>query len=101
IRDGRWWAAILAGAALAFQGLTGIYLTAYFLPFLVLAHLVWLRRWPIRTHRGWRALLVAEGVALALQVPFVQAYRAVQDHLGAQRPLLLNAIGSLQPVTLV
>lgn len=101
IRDGSRAGALLAGVALVFQGLTGIYLTAFFLPFVALAHLWWLRRWPLRTHRGWRPLLVADGLALAVQLPFIQAYRAVQDHLGAQRPLLLNAIGSLQPMTLV
>jgi hypothetical protein len=100
IRDGSAWGALLAGVALAFQGLTGIYLTAFFLPFLVLAHLVWLRRWPVASHRGWRLLLVAEASALLVQVPFVQAYRSLQEHLGAQRPLLLNAIGSLQWITL-
>ncbi len=100
IRDGSAWGAVLAAVALAFQGLTGIYLTAFFLPFVVLAHLVWLRRWPVATHRGWWRLLVAEGLALAVQLPFIQAYRAVQEHLGAQRSILVNAIGSFQWITL-
>jgi hypothetical protein len=41
--DGVRWA-LLAGTALLGQGLTGIYLTAFFLPFLGLAHLAWWRR---------------------------------------------------------
>src|SRR5438876_364405 len=67
--------ALLAGAAHAVQGWTGIYLTAFVLPFLALAHLLWLFRFPPRRHlRGWTALLAAElGAALCL-LPSALAY---------------------------
>lgn len=93
--DGRRWA-ILAGAALLGQGLTGIYLTTFFLPFLALAHVAWWRRHPPRASRGgWTALLACEAVAVALLVPTALAYRGVQAHLGIARSPFLNAILSL------
>ncbi len=100
IRRNRWGWALLAGTALAFQALTGIYMTAFFTPFLVVAHLVWLRQWPVRSHPGWWRLLAAEAAAVAVQIPFLLAYRAVQADLGAHRPVLLNALLSLQVNTL-
>src|SRR5262249_39078356 len=52
---------VVAGLALLGQGLTGIYLTTFFMPFWALAHLDWWRRHPFATaRRGWTALLVAE-----------------------------------------
>jgi hypothetical protein len=90
--DGVRWA-LLAGAALLGQGLTGIYLTAFFLPFLALAHLVWWRRYGVT--RGFVAWLAAEAAAVALLVPTGLAYQAVQRHLGAARSPFVNAILSL------
>ena len=93
--DGVRWA-LVAGVALAGQGLTGIYLTAFFLPFLALAHGLWARRHPVTRHRrGWTAWLAAEAVAVLLLVPTALAYRAVQAHLGAARSPFVNAILSL------
>ncbi|HEV7731284.1 MAG TPA: hypothetical protein VGR62_03935 [Candidatus Binatia bacterium] len=100
IRRDRWGWALLAGTALAFQALTGIYMTAFFTPFLVVAHLVWLQQWPLRSHPGWWRLLAAEAAAVAVQLPFLVAYRGVQSDLGAHRPALLNALLSLQLNTL-
>jgi hypothetical protein len=89
---------VLAGVALALQGLTGIYLTAFFLPFLGLAHLVWLRQFPLRAHaRGWAGLLVGEAVAALAVLPSALAYRAVQAELGVSRSVVLNTVLSLQP----
>ena len=89
--------ACLAGVALALQGLSGVYLTAYFLPFLALAHVLWLRRYPPRAHRrGWTALVLAELAAVAVLVPPSLAYRAVQAELGTTRALYTNALLSLQ-----
>jgi hypothetical protein len=90
--DGARWG-VLAGAALLAQGLTGIYLTAFFLPFLALAHVAWWRRYG--TSRGLVVWLVAEVVAVALLAPTALAYRGVQAHLGAARSPWLNAILSL------
>lgn len=93
LRDG-----LLAGIVLALQGLTGIYLTAFVLPFLLVAHLFWLRRFPPGTHRrGWGALLLAELVAIALLVPIALAYRGVQESLGVSRSVALNELLALRP----
>jgi hypothetical protein len=93
--DGAWWGVAAAGALLA-QGLTGIYLTAFFMPFWALAHVVWWRRHPIdAARRGWRTLVAAELAAAILLVPTALAYRGVQTHLGASRSPFLNAILSL------
>jgi hypothetical protein len=93
--DGRRWA-LLAGVALAGQGLTGIYLTTFFLPFLALAHVVWWRRHPPGASRGgWTALLAAEVTAGLVLLPTAIAYRGVQAHLGVSRSPFLNAILSL------
>ncbi|MGH7894239.1 MAG: hypothetical protein ACREQL_06190 [Candidatus Binatia bacterium] len=101
IRGGRVRDAVAAGGSLAMQGLTGIYLTAYFAPFLVLAHLLWLRRYPLRTHRrGWTALVAAEVVAVLALVPSSLAYRHVQADLGTSRAIYTNALLSLQPASL-
>ena len=97
--EGRRWG-VLAGLALAFQGLTGIYLTAFFLPFLALAHLWWRWRHPPRGDGGWAALLGAEAAAVVLLLPLGIAYHGVQTALGAHRSPLLNAILSLQPALL-
>jgi hypothetical protein len=88
--------AVRAGVVLAAQGTSGIYLTAFFAPFLGLAHLVWLRTHPLGSHaRGWRRLLAAEaGAALAL-LPFALAYRRLQASLGTVRSPVLNALLSL------
>lgn len=89
-------AAVLAGVCLAFQGMTGIYLFAFFLPILGLAQLTWMRRYPYRTHRrGWHALLLAEAAAALAQIPMALAYRGVQQSLGISRPAVLNALLSL------
>ena len=85
-----------AGLALLGQGLTGIYLTAFFLPFLALAHVVWWRRHPFAAARGgWTALLASELVAVLLLAPMAVAYRGVQAHLNLSRSPFLNAILSL------
>ena len=90
--------ALLAGASLALQGLTGIYLSAFFLPFLALAHLWWLGRFPPRRHaRGWTALLLAEAAAALAVLPFLLAYHDLQRELGASRSIALNALISLDP----
>jgi hypothetical protein len=92
--------ALGAGTTLALQGLSGIYLTAFFLPFLALAHVAWLRRFPLRSHRrGWTALALAEGVAGLVLVPPSLAYRAVQTELGASRALFTNALLTMVVVT--
>ncbi|HYV56110.1 MAG TPA: hypothetical protein VE911_01135 [Candidatus Nitrosopolaris sp.] len=92
-RDG-----LVAGIVLALQGLTGIYLTAFVLPFLLVAHLFWLRRFPLGTHRrGWGALLLAELAALAVLVPVGLAYRGVQESLGVSRSVALNELLALHP----
>jgi len=92
-RDG-----LLAGIVLALQGLTGIYLTAFVLPFLLIAHLFWLRRFPLGTHRrGWTTLVLAELVAVALLVPIGLAYRGVQESLGVSRSVALNELLALRP----
>jgi hypothetical protein len=89
---------IFAGVALALQGLTGIYLTAFFLPFLALAHLAWLRQFPPRTHgRGWAGVLIGEVAAALAVLPSALAYRTVQAQLGVSRSALLNAVLSLRP----
>jgi len=89
--------ALLAGGALALQGLTGIYLTAYLLPFLALAHLCWLRRFPLERHRrGWTALLAAEAAAALALLPFSLAYHRVQRDLGVSRSVVVNALLSLR-----
>ena len=96
VRDG-----LLAGIVLALQGLTGIYLTAFVLPFLLLAHLFWLRRFPVGAHRhGWAALALAEVAAIALLVPIGLAYRGVQESLGVSRSVALNALLALRPGSL-
>jgi hypothetical protein len=98
--DGRRWGA-LAGVCLLGQGLTSIYQTAYFAPFLALAHAVWLRRHPPGGSRGgWSALLAGEAMAALLLLPLALAYRDVQAHLGTARSPFLNAILSLHPHTL-
>jgi hypothetical protein len=90
----RW--GVVAGLALLAQGLTGIYLTAFFLPFWALAHVVWWRRHPPAAARsGWITLLAAELAAIALLLPTALAYRGVQAHLGTERSPFLNAILSL------
>ena len=87
---------VVAGLALLGQGLSGIYLTTFFAPFWVLAHLDWWRRHPLATaRRGWAALLAAELAAAIVLVPTAVAYRGVQAHLGASRSPFLNAILSL------
>jgi hypothetical protein len=96
----RRWAA-LAGAALFLQGATGIYLTAFFVPFLAVAHLVWLRTMPFAAHRrGWALLLAAEAAALALLAPSAAGYHAVQSALGSSRSPVLNAILCVLPSAL-
>jgi hypothetical protein len=91
--------AVATGLVLALQGLSGIYLTAYFAPFLALAHLWWLRRHPPARHRrGWIALVVAEVAAAAILVPPSLAYRAVQAELGTSRALYTNALLTMTPV---
>ena len=97
--EGRRWG-ILAGLALAFQGLSGIYLTAFFLPFLALAHVAWWRRHPPRGRPGWGALLAAEAVAALVLLPSALAYRAVQAELGSSRSPFVNAILSFRLSTL-
>jgi hypothetical protein len=95
--EGRRWAAV-AGLALLGEGLTSVYVTAFFLPFLGLAHVVWLRRYPWRASRGgWPALVAAEAAAGLVLAPTALAYRAVQADLGIERSPFLNAILSLQP----
>lgn len=95
VRGSRRWG-VVAGLALLGQGLSGIYLTAYFLPFLALAHVLWWRRHPFAQARGgWIALLAAEATAALLLVPFALAYRGVQEHLNISRSPFLNAILSL------
>jgi hypothetical protein len=90
--------AIAAGLCLALEGLTGIYVSAFFLPFLALVHLWWLRRRPPRRYaRGWIALLAAEAAAGLAVLPFLVAYRAVQHDLGASRSPVLNALLSVPP----
>jgi hypothetical protein len=90
--------AIVAGACLALQGLTGIYVSAFFLPFLALAHLWWLRRHPPRAHaRGWIALVGAEAAAALVVLPFLVAYRGLQQYLGASRSPVVNALLSVPP----
>lgn len=92
-------AGALAGVCLAMQGLTGIYLFAFFLPILGLAQLAWMRRFPWRTHaRGWRALLASEAVAALVLVPSALAYRGVQSALDVSRPAVLNALLSLSNI---
>ncbi len=94
--DGRRWGAA-AGLALLGQGLTGIYVTAFFAPFLALAHVWWWRRHPpARAAGGWAALLAGELAAVLLLMPTAFAYRGVQEHLGTARSPFLNAILSLQ-----
>lgn len=89
-------AAVLAGVALAFQGLTGIYLTLFFAPALLLAHAVWLRHYPLRAHaRGWAMLLAAESAATIVQLPFAIGYRRVQLALGTVRSPVMSAILSV------
>src|SRR6185503_14960718 len=94
--DARLADAVRAGAVLVAQGASGIYLTAFFAPFLGLAHLLWLRTHPLGSHaRGWRRLLGAEaGAALAL-MPFALAYRRLQASLGTVRSPVLNALLSI------
>jgi hypothetical protein len=88
--------AVVAGLAVLAQGLTGIYLTAFFVPFWAFAHVAWWRRRPFdAARRGWTALVATEVVATAVLVPTALAYRAVQAHLGASRSPFLNAILSL------
>jgi hypothetical protein len=95
VRGSRRWG-VVAGVALLGQGLTGIYLTAFFLPFLALAHLLWWRRHPFaRARGGWTALLASEVAAGLLLLPTALAYRAVQEHLNLSRSPFLNAILSL------
>jgi hypothetical protein len=95
--DGRRFA-VLAGVALALQGLTGIYLTAFFAPFLALAHVAWLRHHaPARAGSAWGTLLAAEGAAALVLLPFAMAYREVQTSLGITRAALLNVVLSLEP----
>jgi hypothetical protein len=92
---GRRWG-VLAGVALLGQGLSGIYLTAFFLPFLALAHVHWWRRHPFAFARaGWIALLASELAAVLLLAPTALAYRGVQAHLNLSRSPFLNAILSL------
>jgi hypothetical protein len=93
--DGARWG-VVGGLALLAQGLSGIYLTAFFLPFWGLAHVAWWRRHPRAAARGgWTALVATELVAVALLMPTALAYRGVQAHLGASRSPFLNAILSL------
>lgn len=93
----RRWAA-LAGVSLFLQGMTGIYLTAFVLPFLALAHVWWLRPFPPRAHRrGWIRLLAAEAAAALALAPTALAYRYVQASLGTARSPVLNALLSIPP----
>jgi hypothetical protein len=96
LEHGRTRDAMLTGVTVAMQGLTGIYLTAFFLPFLVVAHLWWMRAVPPSAHPArWGRLVAAEAAALlVLAVPAV-AYRAVQRDLGASRSLMVNALLSV------
>jgi hypothetical protein len=95
VRGSRRWG-VVAGLALLGQGLTGIYLTAYFLPFLVIAHLFWWWRHPFgRARGGWVALLAAEAVAALLLLPTALAYRGVQAHLNLSRSPFLNTVLAL------
>src|SRR5262245_43980667 len=101
LAHGRWRDAGLAGMALAAQALTGIYLTVFLLPFLALAHLWWLRRFPLPTHaRAWRRLLAAETVAALVALPSALAYHRVQVELGITRSPVMNALLA-QPSLLV
>lgn len=96
VRDDRAGWGVVAGTALLAQGLTGIYLTAFFLPFWALAHVVWWRRHPpAGARRGWPALVATEAVAALVVLPTALAYRDVQAHLGTNRSPFLNAILSL------
>ncbi len=96
VRDDRAGWGVVAGVAVLAQGLTGVYLTTFFLPFWALAHLVWWRRHPPGgARRGWRALIASEAVATVVLLPTALAYREVQAHLGASRSPFLNAILSL------
>ncbi len=80
VERGRARDAVAAGAALALQGLTGIYLTAFFAPFLALAHLWWLVCYPWRAHRrGWVQLVAADTIA-----DYVHAF-----HTASERALAL------------
>jgi hypothetical protein len=95
VRGSRRWG-IVAGCALLGQGLSGIYLTAYFLPFLAIAHVVWWWRHPFaRARGGWTALVASEAGAALLLLPTALAYREVQAHLNLSRSPFLNAILSL------
>jgi hypothetical protein len=101
VAENRVGAGLLAGVALAFQGLTGIYLTAFLLPVLPLAHLWWLGRHGARGRgRGWAGLLAGEGAALVGLGLVSRAYRAVQEELGISRSLVTNALLSLHPAEL-
>jgi hypothetical protein len=89
---------VLAGAVLALQGLTGIYLSAFFAPFLGLAQLLWLWRYPFaRFRHGWVTLLASEAMAVLAMLPFAIAYRSVQTDLGIRRSAVMNALFSLDP----
>lgn len=94
-------AGALAGAALALQGFTGIYLTAFLLPVLAVAQCVWLRRSTAGARwRGATALVLAEAAAGLALLPMSLAYRRVQLGLGASRSTALNALLSLVPTTI-
>jgi hypothetical protein len=97
---GRRWAATLC-LALTLQGLTGIYLMAYFAPFLLLMHGFWLREYPPgRTPARWAALLGAEAAAACLLLPTALAYGRVQATLGTRRSPVVNGLLSLGPANL-
>ncbi len=89
---------VVAGGTLALQGLTGIYLTAFLLLFLPVAHAWWWWRHPMRgSRRGWAALLLAEAAAFVALLPFSLAYRRVQLDLGVSRSQAMNVLLSLHP----
>ena len=96
----RGWLATLC-AALTLQGLTGIYLMAYFAPVLLLMHVFWLREHPLRRAPGrWLGLLAAQAVAALLLLPSALAYRRVQAALGTERSPVVNGLLSLAPENL-
>jgi hypothetical protein len=96
ILSGRWRDAVAAGVAWWAQAGSSIYLTAFFAPFLALAHVTWAVRFPPTRHRqGWVRLATCElGACLAL-VPLAVAYRSVQTSLGAARSPVLSGLLTL------
>ena len=78
------------------QGTSSIYLTAFFAPFFLAAHVAWALEVPPARHgRRWALLLAAECAAGAALLPFALAYREVQTSLGAVRSPVLSALLSL------